>query len=57
MTGFFAVYVTLFLLLWYVLMTLGLDAMTAFSAVSLSMTNTGPGLGDLASNFTSVSRG
>ncbi|MGH8453934.1 MAG: TrkH family potassium uptake protein, partial [Nevskiales bacterium] len=53
-TGFFAVYIALFLLLWYVLMTLGLDAMTAFSAVSLSINNMGPGLGEIASNFTSV---
>lgn len=53
-TGFFAVYITLFLLFWFVLMMLGLEALTAFSAVSLSINNMGPGLGELSSNFTSV---
>lgn len=53
-TGFFAVYITLFLLFWFILMMLGLEAMTAFSAVSLSINNLGPGLGALSANFTSV---
>ncbi|MGH8562269.1 MAG: potassium transporter, partial [Nevskiales bacterium] len=56
-TGFFAVYITLFLLFWFVLMMLGLEPITAFSAVSLSINNMGPGLGALSANFTSVGPG
>lgn len=53
--GFFAIYVALFLLLWFLLMALGLDPVTAVSAVSASLNNMGPGLGAVTSNFTSVS--
>jgi trk system potassium uptake protein TrkH len=55
--GFFAVYVALFLLLWFVLMALGLDPTTAVSAVSATYNNMGPGLGEIAANFTSMGPG
>ncbi len=53
-SGFFAVYVILFLFLWFVLMGLGLDPVTAVSAVSASLNCMGPGLGEVAANFTTV---
>lgn len=52
--GFFAVYVILFLLLWFVLMALGLDPTVAVSAVSASLNNMGPGLGEIAVTFSTV---
>ena len=53
--GFFAVYVATFVILMLVLMANGLDQVTTFSAVATCMNNLGPGLGDVASNFRSVS--
>lgn len=53
--GFFAVYILAFSLLILVLMGTGVDQVTAFSAVATSMNNLGPGLGEVASNFTTVS--
>jgi trk system potassium uptake protein len=53
-SGFFAVYVILFLLLWFVLMALGMEPVTAVSAVSATYNNMGPGLGEVAANFTTV---
>ena len=52
--GFFAVYVALFLVLWFALMALGLEPVAASSAVSATLNNMGPGLGEVASNFTTV---
>jgi trk system potassium uptake protein TrkH len=53
-SGFFAVYVILFLILWFLLMGLGLDPVAAVSAVSATYNNMGPGLGEVAANFTTV---
>jgi trk system potassium uptake protein TrkH len=53
--GFFAVYVVSFGVLMVLLMATGEDQVTAFSAIATSMNNVGPGLGDVASNFTSIS--
>ncbi len=53
--GFFCVYVMMFLLFWIVTMGLGLDFMTAFSATAASLNNLGPGLGDVALNYASLS--
>jgi trk system potassium uptake protein TrkH len=55
--GFFAAYVVLFVAMWLALMSMGLDAVTAFSAVSACMNNMGPGLGQVAANFTTVAAG
>jgi trk system potassium uptake protein TrkH len=52
--SFFAVYASSFLLIWLLLMATGLDFMTAYSAVAASLNNLGPGLGDVASNYSSI---
>ena len=53
--SFFAVYVFAFILILFLLMATGLDYVTAFSAVVASMNNLGPGLGEVASNYGSIS--
>ncbi len=52
--GFFSVYVVLFGVMMLILMTTGLDQITAFSAVAATLNNLGPGLGDVANSFASV---
>lgn len=49
--GFLALYAISFLVLFVLLAQTGLDAITAFSAAVTSITNLGPGLGSVASNF------
>ncbi len=53
--SFFAVYVFAFIVILFSLMATGLDYVTAFSAVVASMNNLGPGLGEVASNYGSIS--
>ncbi len=53
--NFFTVYVATFVLFMLFLMGQGLDQVTAFSAVATCMNNLGPGLGEVAGNFQSVS--
>ncbi|NPA72186.1 MAG: potassium transporter [Gammaproteobacteria bacterium] len=53
--GFFSVYVFMFALLMLVIMALGVDQITAFSSIAAMMNNLGPGLGDVAANFQSMS--
>jgi trk system potassium uptake protein TrkH len=53
--GFFAVYMLAFSLLMLALMSAGVDQTTAFSAVATCMNNVGPGLGEVVSNFTTIS--
>jgi len=53
--GFFAAYVALFVLMMLILMFNGLDQVTAFSAVSATISNTGPGLGEVFYNYASLS--
>jgi trk system potassium uptake protein TrkH len=53
--GYFALYVAVFTIAILILMLGGLDQITAFSAVSTSLNNLGPGLGDLSLNFQSLS--
>ncbi len=53
--GFFTVYVAVFAVLMVVLMLDGVDQVTAFGAVSASMNNLGPALGDVAVTFASMS--
>ncbi len=55
--GFLAAYVVLFALLMLLMMAMGLDQVTAFSAVASGLANLGPALGDVASNFASVDDG
>jgi len=52
--GFFATYVAVFSLLMLALMATGLDQETAFSAMAASINNLGPGLGDVALNYGSI---
>ncbi len=53
--GFFAVYVVLFVLMMLILLADGVDQVTAFSAIAASLNNLGPGLGDVANGFSSLS--
>lgn len=53
--GFFAVYVASFGVLMVLLIASGEDQVTAFSAIAACMNNTGTGLGEVASNFTTIS--
>ena len=53
--GFFSVYIIVFGVMLIAMMATGLDQVTAFSAVAASLNNLGPGLGDVASGFMSVS--
>lgn len=53
--GFFSAYVLVFVVLMLLVMASGLDQVTAFSAVAASMNNLGPGLGEVAANYQSIS--
>ena len=53
--SFFAVYMSAFIVILLLLMATGLDFTTAFSAVAASLNNLGPGLGDVAANYGSIS--
>jgi trk system potassium uptake protein len=55
--GFFSLYILLFAILMMVLMAYGMDQVTAFGAVATCLNNLGPGLGEVATNFTGVSDG
>ena len=55
--GFFAAYVVLFVLLMLLMLAMGLDQITAFSAVASGLANLGPALGEVAANFSSVGDG
>jgi trk system potassium uptake protein TrkH len=52
--GFFAMYVVMYILMFLLLMMSGLDLITAFSAVGACITNLGPGMGDVAANYSSI---
>lgn len=49
--GFFALYVFCFSIMHLILMSTGLDVVTSFSAVTATLNNLGPGLGDVSANF------
>jgi len=53
--GFFSLYVIAFVMILISLMFTGLDQVSAFSATAASMNNLGPGLGEVAANYGSVS--
>ncbi len=53
--AFFTIYAFVFVILMLVLMSLGLNQVSAFAAVATCINNLGPGLGTVASNFESVS--
>lgn len=52
--GFFAMYFIVFAVLMFLLMMVGLDQVSAWSAIATSINNTGPGLGEVAWNFRGV---
>lgn len=52
--GFFSIYVACFAVLMVLLIATGEDQITAFSAIATCINNTGPGLGEVATNFTSL---
>ena len=52
--GFFAVYIIVFSGMMLLMMATGLDQVTAFSAVAATLNNLGPGLGDVATGFMSL---
>lgn len=53
--GFFAVYVLVYLVLLIVLLAMGMDVLTAFSAVGACLNNLGPGLEGVAANYADIS--
>ena len=53
--SFFAVYMFAFIVILLLLMATGLDYTSAFSAVAATLNNLGPGLGEVASNYSSTS--
>ena len=52
--GFFSVYIVVFSIMLLAMMAMGLDQVTAFSAVAATLNNLGPGLGDVAAGFMTV---
>ena len=52
--GFFSLYAISCFLILMLLMFAGLDQVTAYSATAATMNNLGPGLGDVAQNYSSV---
>ncbi|MDX1442596.1 MAG: TrkH family potassium uptake protein [Gammaproteobacteria bacterium] len=50
--GFFATYTFVYVILMLLFLATGMDQVSAFSAVAATLNNLGPGLGDVASNFT-----
>jgi trk system potassium uptake protein TrkH len=52
--SFFAVYLFSFTVLLLLVMSTGLDFITAFSSVAATMSNLGPGLGDVAANYSNI---
>jgi len=55
--GFFAAYVSSFVVLMLLMMHFGLDQVSAFSAVATCMNNLGPGLGEVSASFAGVTAG
>lgn len=52
--GFFSVYVAVFVFFMLVLLAMGYNQETAFSAVAATLNNLGPGLGEVAANFARI---
>ena len=52
--GFFSVYIGMTIVLTFVMMLTGLDAVTAFSAVAACINNAGPGLGSVNAHMADV---
>jgi trk system potassium uptake protein len=52
--GFFSVYLLAFVFMLLALLATGLDQVTAWSAVGATLNNLGPGLGDVAANYSNI---
>lgn len=52
--GFFSAYLLVYIILMIALMSLGLDQLSAWSAVAATLNNLGPGLGQVSANFSSI---
>ncbi|WP_111642193.1 TrkH family potassium uptake protein [Marinimicrobium alkaliphilum] len=55
--GFFAMYVVMYIAMFLIMLLTGLDLITAFSAVGATITNLGPGMGDVAGHYGDISNG
>ena len=53
--GFFSIYIVVFGVMMLIMMSTGLDQVTAFSAVAATLNNLGPGLGEVSSGFMTLS--
>ena len=53
--GFFSAYAAVFVICMLLLLAGGMDDITAFTAVAACMNNLGPGLGEVAANYSSIS--
>ena len=49
--GFFSVYIVVFGVMMLIMMSTGIDQVTAFSAIAATLNNLGPGLGDVSAGF------
>jgi len=52
--GFFSAYAAVFVVCMLMLLATGMDDITAFTAVAAAINNLGPGLGEVAANFSSI---
>lgn len=52
--GFFSIYIAVFVIFMLILMAVGMDQVTAFSAVAATLNNLGPGLGEVAENYKDI---
>ncbi|QBF83068.1 potassium transporter [Shewanella maritima] len=55
--GFFSAYALVFVVCMVILMAMDMDPTTAFSATAASLNNLGPGLGEVADNYASITDG
>ena len=53
--GFLSAYIAVYVCMMLILMATGLDQVTAFSAVAATLNNMGPGLGEVAHNYATIS--
>jgi len=52
--GFFSIYIAVFIVFMLILMAIGMDQVTAFSAVAATLNNFGNGLGEVSANFKDI---
>jgi trk system potassium uptake protein TrkH len=52
--GFFSAYAAVFVICMLLLLATGMDDITAFTAVAASINNLGPGLGEVAANYSTI---